>query len=112
MTESGTLPSFAFEDYQGATTGSNLRRTYAGVKVNRYTLSCREGEELVQEVEYIAGSRTIDASALTSVTAATNIPFAWDDFQINISGAALSGKIDTLKEFSFTLNNNLDAQHY
>ena len=112
VTESGTLPSFAFEDAQEAVTGSHLRRHYSGVKINRYTISCREGEEVVQEVEYIAGSKTTDAAGKTAVTAATNIPYQWDDFQIVISGGGIDGAVDTLKEFSWSLNNNLDAQHY
>jgi len=112
VTESGALPSFAFEDAQDAVAGSHFRREYSGVKVNRYTLSCNEAEELVQEIEYIAGSRTLDTSAKTSVTASTNIPYQWDDFKIVISGGGIDGNVNTMKEFSWSLNNNLDAQHY
>lgn len=112
VTESGTLPSLAFEDGQEAVSGSHLRRFYSGVKVDKLTLSCVEGEELVLELDYIAGSKTVDTSANTAVTAATDVPYQWDDFKLVISGGGIDGNVDTMKEFTFSLTNNLDAQHY
>lgn len=112
IVESGTLPSFAIEDYQGAVTGSHLHRAVVGGKVDSMTLRCAPGEKVENEINYIGKQIYHITSAKTAVTAGSDTPFKWEECLMHISGGGLDGDVDSLKEWAWTVNNNLDAINY
>jgi len=112
LAESGTLPSFTIEDNQQITTGSHLNRIFIGCTVDSMTLSCAEGERLEQEINYIAKQTYHTTEARTAVTAGSDEPLKWEYCLLYISGGGVNGDVDTMKEWSWTINNNLDAPNY
>ena len=94
-----------------ATTG--LLRKLNGVNFDRLRIRGRQGEAIEAEIDYAAGSiSNAVAGTKPSVTAATAVPFMWDDTQIKISGAAWNDTIHSITEFEWELNNNLEHPYY
>jgi len=60
-------------------------------------------------VDYIAQSMTFTSGASASVTDPTTRPYIWADTRLHIPSGTV---YEELKEFSFTVNNNLEAPHY
>lgn len=114
ITESGnTLPSFSFEDCHATPVANeNFTRTYAGVSIDTLKISASEGEPVEVEFGYIAQTCVQGSGALPTVTAATDVPFMWDDCALTISGGGFDGPITEMKSFDFEANNNLDAEHF
>jgi len=114
MTESGGnyLPSFTLEDWQGSGTDMNVKRVYEGCTIDSMTLRCSEGEKVENEISYIAETMTPSSGTKSTITAMSGNTFRWEHCQLNISGAGIDGMFESLKEWSWTLNNNLDAKRY
>jgi len=112
ISESGTLPSFDIEDFAGGVAGSYLKRTLVGCTVDSMTLRCAEGEKVEQEINYIAKRGYDLVSDKTSVTAGSDKPYKWEECLLVISGGGVHGNVDSTKEWSWTINNNLDAPNY
>lgn len=107
--------SFALEDSKipASGTGKNFVRTVKGCTVNTWTLTGAQGEILNAEVNYIAQNTTFGSGATTAVTAITNRPYMWKDCTLYIpSGAGATNALNTMKDFSLTINNNLSPPHY
>ena len=104
--------SFSIEDSQtnagSATTNKNFVRTAKGCMVNTWSVSASQGEPVTCEIGYIAQSVTQTSGVATSLTTGTQRPYLFDDLIVSKGGTAM----DTVREFSFTINNNLDAPHY
>ncbi len=105
-----TPNSFTLEDSkQGVGTGRNMIRTITGVIPNTVTISATQGEKVQVAVDYVG--KTLTFSSGTSSTTSTRsglTPFLWSDCTITVSGTTM----DTIKDFSFEINNNLEAPHY
>jgi hypothetical protein len=76
--------------------------------VNSFTISATQGEPVSCELSYLAQNVVQTSGTPSSLTLATTRPFLFDDLVVSKDGTAMN----TLKEFSFTINNNLDAPHY
>ena len=102
--------SFTIEDaHIGQTTGSSFLRTVKGCVVDTLSISASEGELVSCEVGYIGQNLTFSSGAATTLTADTSRPFKWQDCQVHIpSGTIVQG----LKDFSWSIANNLVASHY
>ena len=112
-TTSGTLCpflSFGLEDSKTVSaTGQNFNRTVQGAMINTFTLNGTQGEILSAEIAYTAQNVAFSSGAASAVTAATTRPFLWRDCTLQIpSGTSYS----TMKDFSLTINNNLESPHY
>ena len=112
---SGTLcPSISFtiEDAHvnagSATTNKNFVRTANGCIVDSMTVTVANGEPVNCEVSYVAQNVVQTSGAASALTAATTRPFLFGDSVFSKAGTALS----TLRETSFTINNNVEAPHY
>jgi hypothetical protein len=112
---SGTLSpfiSFTVEDTHvsagSATSNTNFKRTANGCMVDSYTITATNGEPISCEVSYIAQNVVQSSGAPTAITAATTRPFLFGDVVVKKAAATL----ETVREASFTINNNLDAPHY
>jgi hypothetical protein len=112
ITESGTLPSFAIEDAQEVVANEHLKRTYVGCKIDSLTLRCREGGRLEQEVTYAAKTVYLSSGTMSSVTAGSDNPYFFDECLVKISGGGVHGDCDSMREFEWTINNNLDIPRY
>ena len=110
----GNLPWFAVEDFKGSdTTNINLKRTLSGCEIDTFTVRGREGEVIEGEINYATSTVLFASGARTSVTASTAIPYMWDDVLLNVTGAGiLSGDLTELKEFEWTINNNIVKPFY
>lgn len=116
---SGTLNPFAsitiVDAKRGPTTADHIVRTINGCQGNSYTINFSEGELVECEYSYIAQSLNV-GSTLVNVISGTNVlsqdntrPYVWSDVKLHLpSGTA----IQTLKEGTFTVNNNLESKHY
>ncbi len=112
---SGTLnpfASFTIEDtHEEITAGSHFKRTINGCIVNTMTVTAPQGENMSVEVNYVGQALTFASGAATAVTAAVTRPFRWDDaFAWLPSGVA--NEIVGVKEWTWTINNNLETPHY
>lgn len=109
---SGTLnPPFSFtveDSKQSPGTGQNFIRTVNGVVPNSVTLSSTQGEKVQCAVDYLGQTLTYSSGNTTSVTEVTNTPYLWNHGTITVSGLVL----DTAKDWSFEINNNVEAPHY
>jgi len=105
--------SFAIhESKKACVDGESFVRTYAGCVADSMTISSSEGEPVTCEVSYKAqhvtlGSKTTDI--VNIIDEDTSRPYIFSDCKLHMpSGTA----IETLKDFSFTANNNTEPKHY
>ena len=112
---SGTLCpfiSFTVEDAHvnagSATTNKNFVRTANGCIVDSMSVTVSNGEPVSCEVSYVAQNVVQSSGAPSTLTAATTRPFLFGDAVFSKGGTALN----TVRETSFTVNNNVDAPHY
>ena len=109
---SGTLnPPFSFtieDSKQAPGTGQNFVRTINGAVLNTVTVTASQSEKVSVETEYVGQTLTWTSGATTSVTEETNTPYLWSDTTLTMSGLS----IDTAKEVSFTVNQNVEPPHY
>jgi hypothetical protein len=106
----GTLPySFTVEDSkQTAGTGANFKRTAKGCVINSATITATQGEKVSTEINFNAQSVDFASGATTPITAYTNRPYLWSDCSLTLAGSPM----DTAKEISLEINNNLESPHY
>ena len=101
--------SFTIEDSkQSPGTGANFIRTINGCVPNVTTIKATQGEKVSVDVNFIGQSLTHSSGATTDITEQTNRPYLWSDCKLTISGNV----IETAKEISFEVNNNIEAPHY
>lgn len=111
---SGTLNPFwsftVLDSKRGPATGENFNRRIQGCIVNSLTLNGTEGEPISIEVSYMAQSGTFLSGALPTLpTAPTTRPYLWQDVLVHIPSGTV---INEVKNFSWTINNNLERRHY
>jgi len=101
--------SFTLEDSkQSPGTGNNFIRTVNGCVVNSVTLNATQGEKVSLDVDWIGQNLTHSSGATTSITEELNRPYLWSDCSLTVSGNTLQ----TAKDISFEVNNNVEAPHY
>ena len=113
---SGTMnpfASFTIEDVQKSNVdGESMVRTYDGCIVDSVNISASEGEPVSCEVAYKGqsvtfGSKTADAHSIRDKD--TSRPYIFSDVQIHIPSGT---KVDMVKDFNWSLNNNLATRRY
>ena len=122
-----SFPSFTLEftDYEDAGTAAgtqNLKRTYAGCRVNTLTISGTVDAPVKCAVDWMAKRVTVSTGAKTSITEYTEDPFVfYQGYVFLTSGVATAGTLQTtlksnvialVNSFDFTLNNNCEAGWY
>jgi hypothetical protein len=109
---SGTLNpfiSFSIEDgQQSSTADKDFVRTVNGCIVNSFTVTASQGEPISCELSYLAQNVIQTSGAPNAVTESTLRPFLFDDLIVAKNGTNLN----TVRDFSLAINNNLDAPHY
>lgn len=104
--------SFTIEDSkQSVGTGRNFIRTPKGCVVNTATLTLSQGEKATMDVDYIAQEAPFTSGTTTTlVNSGTQYltPYMWNDSLLTLAGST----IDTAKEISLEVNNNMTAPHY
>lgn len=104
--------SFTIEDSkQSPGTGRNFVRTVNGCVLNTTTINASQGEKINVVADWIGQTLTHSSGTTTSVTETlgSNIrPYLWSDTSLTIAGSTM----DTIKEISFEINNNIEAPHY
>lgn len=101
--------SFTIEDSkQSAGTGRNFIRTVNGCVPNTTTITASQGEKIVVGVDYIGQTDTVTSGTTSTVTAETNTPYLWSSASLTLGGSS----INTAKEISLEINQNLEAPHY
>lgn len=103
------FPSFTIEATQVTSTGSNFKRTYNGCMLDSMSINVPQGEIVSVDLNYIGQVVTFATGAPTAVTAPTTRPFLWSDAKVHLPSGTV---IDMVKNFTFTVNNNIDAPHY
>ena len=104
--------SFTIEDSkQSPGTGRNFIRTINGAVPNVVTITAAQGEKVNIAVDYI-GQTLTHSSGTTTVLVETNgstiRPYLWSDTSVTIATSGL----DTVKEITFEIANNVEAPHY
>lgn len=104
--------SFGLEDSKTAGgTGSVFLRTIKGCTLNNVTITASQGEKVVVEVDYLA-QNMFYSGGTSSITATgsniTTTPYLWSNCSFQVSGTTMN----TLKEVSLEINNNLTGPHY
>mgnify|MGYP003132828139 CR=1 FL=1 len=109
---SGTLNpfiSFSVEDgQQSSTADKDFVRTINGCMINSFTITASQGEPLSCEISYLAQNVVQTSGAPSAVAESTLRPLLFDDLIVAKAGTNMT----TVRDFSFTVNNNLDAPHY
>lgn len=109
---SGTLNppiSFTIEDSKQSTgTGRNFIRTVNGCVPNSVTITANQGEKITVDVDYIGQTLAVGSGTTTSVTEDTVKPYLWSSASLTLAGS----NINTAKEITLELNQNLEAPHY
>lgn len=116
---SGTLNPFAsitlVDAKKGPSAADHIVRTLNGCQANSFSINFNEGELVECEYSYIAQSLNV-GSTLVNVISGTNAmskdntrPYVWSDVKLHIPSGTT---IQTLKEGTFTVNNNLESKHY
>jgi len=105
----GPFMSFTLEDSRGCDTGQNFIRTYGGCMVDSMTISSDSPGIINCEVSYIAQTVNFTSGAATAVTPDTTSPYVYSDTYIDIPSGT---RIQNLRGWSLSINNNLDAPHY
>jgi len=101
--------SFTIEDSKQAPgTGQNFVRTVYGCVPNSTTITASQGEKVEVVMDYVGQTLIHTSGATSSVTESTVRPFLWSDCSLTVAGST----IDTAKEISLEINQNLEAPHY
>jgi len=102
--------SFTLEDSkQSPGTGRNFVRTVNGVVPNTTTITASQGEKVEVAMDWIGQTLSHSSGATSTVTEQTGIrPYLWSDCSLTIAGST----IDTAKEISLEINQNIEAPHY
>jgi len=106
-----TVPMcFSIEDSKQAPGASrNFIRTIAGAVLDTVTITARQGEKVVVDVNYIGQSLTYTPSGTTTTIVDSGTkPYMWHDCTLTLAGSPM----DTAKEFSLAINNNMQVDHY
>lgn len=110
---SGTLNPFTsyqlVDAKRGPVTGQNFIRTLIGCNTNTWTLNGTQGEILTVDIDGIAQDVVFTSGAITEPTEDTTRPYMWRDARLHIPSGTV---IDELKNFTFSINNNLEVPHY
>ena len=102
--------SFTIEDSKRTgTDGLHFVRTVNGAVVNTITLNGTQGEPLTVDVDYVGQEVTFTSGAPTLATEITTRPYMWRDVRLHIPSGTV---IAELKDFSLSINNNLEPPHY
>lgn len=109
---SGTLnPMFSFtieDSKQSVGTGRNFVRTARGCIPNSITISASQGEKITASIEYMGQTLIVSSGTTTSLTEDTKKPYLWSSARLTLAGS----NIQTAKEVTLELNNNLEGPHY
>lgn len=109
---SGTLNppiSFTIEDSKQSTgTGRNFVRTVNGAVPNTTTITASQGEKVTIAVDYVGQTLIASSGTTTSVTQDTIKPYLWSSTSLTLAGS----NIDTAKEVTLEINQNLESPHY
>ena len=102
--------SFTLEDSKQAPgTHSNWVRTARGCCINTAKIGASQGEKVNVDIDFIGQEVSYSSGATTAVTTNTNVePYLWSDALLTVSGIVM----DTCKDWSLEINNNLEAPHY
>jgi len=101
--------SFTLEDSKQAPgTGANFVRTIQGAVLNTTTLTASQGEKVKVEADYLAQNVAFSSGSTTAVTVAGGRPYLWSDCSLTLAGSTM----DTAKEISLQINQNVGAPHY
>lgn len=113
---SGTLSPFVsfsiHESKKGSVDGESFIRTYKGCVADSLTISASEGEPVSCEVAYKAQSVTLGSKTTDIINIAsedTSRPYVFSDCKLHLPSGTV---IQTLKDFSFSVNNNTEVKHY
>jgi hypothetical protein len=102
--------SFTLYDGQASTAaGKNKVNELKGCVINSFNLTAAKGEIVTCSLDLIGQSLAFSSGALVAQTAATTKPFRWNDVKIHMPSGTV---IDNVTDISFTINNNLEPQHY
>ncbi len=109
-TKSTSLPfSFSMEDSKQAPgAGRNSVRLIKGCVINTVTLNLTQGEKASIDLDWMAQSLKYTSGGTTAITASSVVPYLWNDTTLTMFGSS----IDTAKDISFEVNNNITAPHY
>jgi hypothetical protein len=91
-----------------AATNGNSVKTLKGCVIDTCTITASEGEKVKCDVNFIAQNLTYTSGSTTSVTALSLTPYLWSNCTLTVSGTT----VNTAKEVSLEINNNLEGQHY
>ena len=101
--------SFTLEDSKQAPgTNRNFIRTVGGAIPNTVTVTATQGEKVMLDVDFIGQTLAFSSGTTTTLVDSGNSPYLWNDCSLTLAGSAM----DTAKEISFEINNNLTASHY
>jgi len=111
---SGTLNPFGSftivdEKVQTSVAGENFVRTIKGAVVNSMTIRATQGEPVNVDLNYNAQVSAYSSGTKSSITADTSRPYLWSDTKLHLASGLV---LQTTKDFSFTLNNNMESPHY
>jgi len=106
--------SFTIEDSKQAPgTGHNFVRTVKGVVPNIVTISAAQGDKVQVTVDWIGQTLEFTSGTTTSLTKITATPYLWSDCTLTLYDEENNASgLNTVKDFSFEINNNLEAPHY
>lgn len=103
--------SFTIEDAKQSCGGTGLNhiKTFKGNVVESFSLSSSEGGIMECEVSTIAKEMVYSSGTVTAITEDTQRPYIFGDSKWALpSGTPLNN----VREWSYTLTNNLNAPHY
>ena len=101
--------SFTLEDSkQSPGTGRNFIRTIRGCIPNEVTITAAEGEKVKVECAYVAQNVAVTSGNTTTLVEITTTPYLWNNCTLTLGGSP----INTAKEVSLVINNNIEAPHY
>lgn len=109
---SGTLNplrSFTLEDSKQAPgTGANFIRTINGCTADTTTITATQSEKVNVVCDYLGQTLDFSSGTTTSLTQVNTTPYLWSSVSLTLSG----NSIDTAKEISLEINQNLTGPHY
>jgi len=101
--------SFTLEDSKQAPgTGGNFIRTLNGCCANICTITATQGEKINVDLDFLGKSITFGSGTTTAVTEPSTPSYVWGDASLTVAGSS----IETAKEVSFEVNQNLEGPHY
>jgi len=109
---SGTLNapnSFTLEDSKTAVGGNNtFIRTINGCVADKITITATQGEKVKVDVDYIGQTLNFTSGTASTTTVSTATPYLWNNCSLVVSGTT----IQTAKEVSLEISQNVEAPHY